>query len=1127
MDKTDRICFGLPLPLMDVINGSSPLRAADVQGFAGHLRHVAALYLKTVDEPPAGLTPEEALRALARIAPQRLTEEGMTEALRHRLLHAVHDRIQREDTRREQAAAEPDSPAQHEGVDHFLLTDVRSVLVRTAGAEFSRHFTDPELDAAVRQVRKKSLLKNTRDQAEAAVQQLLNGGPVFLRGGSRGPAGDLSVHQHVRRFANTSHTAVKGADYDFVSPPLQQSLHTGSYTLGSQGAAQARRSPWGDQPAFVVRAIWDDDFGKVVLLENGEVEAKHLHEFVQIVSSDPELVGLQRDVPIVMVINSGTPRVLWSLARFTALVADRIVWFTSQRSSFGAHPYDTNSAVITLPDNEFGRWVKVLPSDMVAMESTSSLNSHSGPVADEEVRLDAIVDFDTKRPVGAFSHNPEETLERELALQMISDFSTYSQGVVRGNGIVEIPGVERPVPWSRDTWFWMSHGEPGYAVLEKNGDAQGPLRVNAQEFGAFMARFLREQPLSVDTRIVLVVCHGATLAQAVADATGRVVYAAHTEVGGSLTVARRDPGQEQLWLSFSPRPPEEHRGPRRGYAARAYPVQVDSPSGDDISRRALRDRLASLEPGTPGYERVAKALATWETENTRPSTAIVPDADRDTAQALVDDHYPGATIEHVSPSVVGVLDQLMRERPSGPQERPAALPGSSGRQPDTGHEPPASEIALATEATVDTVPGARRDPVYPTVDPVTRVRWADRFTEAKELLGSLPKETRERLLEQAARFMGGRHQAPPIIPAEVAPGSAEAEYMALFEDMAALIAAQRHTDPRLELPLEEQPAWLLSEELRAAFGTRAVKGLPGGMHSTSRHGPVGSSRSVGERTDRHAAASSSRQGQQSSTPASSEAAAFSYGKMGPEFETEWIIDRDLWHGDRLAQLGAVTLTAERLRSEAPTTLEIVGAPIAFRGEADGVSEDDIWRSLDTVVRSLRPGPAIKHLFKGRSGFRALEYGSAGLVEVAPGREFSLSPQWTVGMPASELLDFIMDDVKALSVKSADTAHADAEAGAAFAKETAALFYSATRRTTISNPWLAWETLDDADYRSVAGLLLLVFLQAITPAHMEDEKSAGKEGEKWFKSYTFIASRHDPRTLADALEPHARDFLNKN
>lgn len=1129
MAKTDKICFGFPSPLMDVMDGSSPLRTADVQDFAGNLRHVASIYLKTVDEPPSGLTPEEALRALTRIAPQRLTEQGMTEAVRHRLLHAVHERIQREDAKGELPTADPDALAQHEsGMDHFLLTDVRSVLVSTAGAEFSRYVTDEELDAAVQQVKRtRPPLLNTRAQAEAAVQELLNGGPVLLRGGGLGDAGDPPVHQHVRRFANTSHAAVQGADYDFVSPPVQHYLETGGYTLGSQGVVQGRRSPWGDQPVFVVRAIWDDDFGKVVLLADGEVEAKHLHEFADIVSRDPELIGLEQDVPIVMVINAGTPRVLWGLARFTALMTDRTVWFTSQRSSFGADPHDTDSVVINLPDNESGRWAKVLPSDMREMDSGSSLNSHSGPVADGDIRLDVIVDFDTKRPVGAFSHSPEETLEREERLQILSDVSTYSQGVAHGGEIVGVPGGERPVPWSQDTWFWMSHGVPGYAVLQKNGDAREPLYVNAQEFGAFMARFLREQPLSVDTRIVLVVCYGATLAQAVADATGRVVYAAHTQVGGSFSLDRQESGQEQLWLSFPPRPPEELGRPDGGDAVRAYPVHVDSPSGDDISRRALRDRLATLEPGTPGYERVAKALATWETANTRPRTATVPDADRNTAQVLVDGHYPGATIEHVSPTVAGVLDRLMRERPSGAQERPAELSGSSERQPDTGHEAPAPETAAAAEATVDTVPGARRAPVYPTVDPVVRARWADRFAEAKELLGSLPEERREQLLEQAAGLMNGRHQAPPIIPAEVAPGSAEAEYKALFEDMAALVAAHRHTDPRPELPLEEQPAWLLSEELRADFGTRAVTGLPGGMHSTSRHGPVGSSRSSRERSDRHAAASSSRQGQQSSAPARSEAAAFSYGKMGPEFETEWIIDRDLSHGDRLARLGAVTLTAEKLRTEAPTTLEIVGAPIAFRGEADGVSEDDIWRSLDTVMRSLRPGPAVKHLFRGQSGFRALEHGGAGLAKVAPGREFNLSPQWTVGMPASELLDFIMDDVKALSVKSADTAHADAEAGAAFAKETAALFYSATRRTTISNPWLAWETLDDADYRSVAGLLLLVFLQAITPVHVEDNRSAGKKSANWFKSYTFIASRHDPRTLADALPPHARDFLNEN
>ncbi|MFF9458554.1 hypothetical protein [Streptomyces flaveolus] len=702
MARTDRICFGFPSPLMDVMDGSgsSPLRAADVRDFAGDLRQVASIYLKTVDEPPPGLTPEEALRALARIAPQRLTERGMTEALRHRLLRAVHDRIQREDARREPPAADPDSPVQQEsGRDRFLLADVRSVLVSEACAEFSRHVTDEELDAAVQQVKRtRPPLMNTRAQAEAAVQELLNDGPVLLRGGNRGTVGHLPVHRHVRRFANTSH-AVQGADYDFMSPPVQQFFDTGNYILaqGSQGFTRGRRSPWGDQPVFLVRAIWDDDFEKVVLLENGEVEAKYLHEFAEIVSSDPELVGLQRDVPIVMVINSRTPRALWGLARFTALMSNRTVWFTSQKSSFAVDPYDTDSVVIHLPDNEFGRWARVLPSDMREMDSSSSLKTYPGPVMDGDIRLDVIVDFDSKRPVGAFSHSPEETLDREMGLQGLSDVDTYSQGIARDGTFVDIPGGERPVPWSQDTWFWMSHGVPGYAVLQKNGDAQEPLYVNAQEFGAFMARFLREHPLSPDTRIVLVVCYGATLAQAVADATGRVVYAAHTQVGHFLSLDRQESGQEQLWLSFLPRSPEELR---RGGAVRAYPVHVDSPSGDDISRRALRDRLAALEPGTPGYERVAKALATWETANPRPGTeaAADADADRTTVQALVDGHYPGATIEHVSPAAAGVLDRLMRERPSGPQERPTALPAASERQPGSGHEAP--ETAATTEATV-------------------------------------------------------------------------------------------------------------------------------------------------------------------------------------------------------------------------------------------------------------------------------------------------------------------------------------------------------------------------------------------------------------------------------------------
>ncbi len=1119
MARTDRICFGFPSPLMEAMDGSSPLRVADVQDFVEGLRDVASVYLKTVEEPPSGLTAEEALRALTRISPQRLREKGMTDGIRGRLLHSVHERIQREDARSELSTADPDSFAKDEtGVDHFLLTDVRSVLFSTAGAEIGRQFTDEELDAAVQRVKRtRPPLKNTRAEAEAAVQELLNGGPVLLRGGNPGHDAYLSIRQHVHRFVNTSHAAVKGADYDFVSPLVEEYLVTDGYTLAqdSRGVVPGKLSPWGDRPVFLVRAFWDDESGRVLLLENGEVEGMRAHEFAQIVSSDPELAGLQSDTEIVLIANAHAPRSLWRLARWTALVSNRTVWFTTQTSSFGFNPYDSDYVVIDLPDDSFDRWVKVLPSDIREVESSSFTNSSSGPVADRDIRLDVIVDHDTNRPVGAFSLSPEETLDGEERMQLLSRWPTYFQGTSQSRGTTTASGIARPVPWPRDTWFWSSHGVPGYAILLENGDEERNLHVNDREFGAFMARFLREQPVSDDTGIVLVVCYGATLAQAVADATGRVVYAAHTEVGSSLTLNRKDGEQDHLWLSFRPRASQESRLPHRGGSVTAYPVRVDSPTGDDISRNALRNRLSTLEPGTPDHERVAKALATWETGSSEPSATSPAAADRhSTAQALVDSHYPGATIEYVAPAVADALDRLMRERPlgQGTEAGPVAV-----TTPGTPAQVPPADVVSATSGSV------RREPAYPAVDPVVRARWADRFAEARKVLDALPEERREQLLEQAAGLMSGRHQAPPVMPAGVAPGSAEAEYLALFGDMAALVAARRHTDPRLELPLEKQPARLLSEELRADFGTRAVTGLPVDMQPRTGQGLAEASRSGGESAERHAGASSSRQGQQTSASAGSDASASAYGKMGPEFETEWILDRELRHGDKVAQLGPLALTG----SGAPTTLEIVGAPIAFRGESDGVSEDAVWRSLDTAMNSLRRGASVRDLFSGRNDFRALKHGGAGLAEVRPGQEFSLAARWTVGMPASELLDFIMDDVKLLSVKSAETAHADAEAGAAFAKETAALFYSATQPTTISNPLLAWETLDDAEYRSVAGLLLLVFLQAITPVHMEDDKGVGKEGGQWFKSYTFIASRHDPHTLAKALSPRARKFLDKN
>ncbi|MET7695299.1 hypothetical protein ABZT06_46720 [Streptomyces sp. NPDC005483] len=252
-----------------------------------------------------------------------------------------------------------------------------------------------------------------------------------------------------------------------------------------------------------------------------------------------------------------------------------------------------------------------------------------------------------------------------------------------------------------------------------------------------------------------------------------------------------------------------------------------------------------------------------------------------------------------------------------------------------------------------------------------------------------------------------------------------------------------------------------------------------------------------------------------------------YGRIGGEFETQWQLSaaETLDHGHRLAGNSLLTLTVERLGTDETPFLEIVGAPIARHGEQNGIGEEPFWESLEEVLRTLQSGKPADRLFGAHNGFESMEYGHAVFVSEDPGTRNWLSPQWTVGMHASELFDFIMEDVLPLStVQSPLTARVDAQAGAAFAKEIAAHFYADAHGLSAVDPTLAWHTLDDAEYRSLAGVLLLVFTQAITIAHTQDDEAVG-QARRWPKSYTLVASRHDPHKLAEALSAQARDYLN--
>ncbi|MER7539023.1 hypothetical protein ABTX77_30195 [Streptomyces sp. NPDC097704] len=249
-----------------------------------------------------------------------------------------------------------------------------------------------------------------------------------------------------------------------------------------------------------------------------------------------------------------------------------------------------------------------------------------------------------------------------------------------------------------------------------------------------------------------------------------------------------------------------------------------------------------------------------------------------------------------------------------------------------------------------------------------------------------------------------------------------------------------------------------------------------------------------------------------------------YSKLGGEFETDWLltVPEEFEHGEVLARNSALELTVEQM-GDLPPILEVVGRPITYQNEAGGVKENEFWEFLEKTTRILRSGATVAGLFGERNGFELRQ--DAGL-HCEPGREFLLSAQWTVGMHPSELLDFLVDDALPM-VWSPGAPRRDLESGAAFAKEVAARFFAETHHTAELDPSVAWHLLDDVEYRSLAGLLTLVYTHAVTGVRYAADRAAKRQPQRWLKSYLVVASRHDPATLAGQLTPRTRDFLDAN
>ncbi|PSM42993.1 hypothetical protein C6Y14_12520 [Streptomyces dioscori] len=99
---------------------------------------------------------------------------------------------------------------------------------------------------------------------------------------------------------------------------------------------------------------------------------------------------------------------------------------------------------------------------------------------------------------------------------------------------------------------------------------------------------------------------------------------------------------------------------------------------------------------------------------------------------------------------------------------------------------------------------------------------------ARRTLVGLSGTERQELFREVGRIMANRHRAPAIIRRDVVPGSPEAHYLALHDDMVTLIAERLYTDPGAGLPEHQRPARVLSEQLRQTFNTHATGGAAAG-----------------------------------------------------------------------------------------------------------------------------------------------------------------------------------------------------------------------------------------------------------------------------------------------------------
>ncbi|MGW1084284.1 hypothetical protein [Kitasatospora sp. NPDC002522] len=333
-------------------------------------------------------------------------------------------------------------------------------------------------------------------------------------------------------------------------------------------------APWGGgpKPYFVMAEL----SGRQVAAVGVQGEAVHLgvEQFAAVVAADEDLQGLHPDAPIVLAVPFGGGSDL-ELPRAVAVATGRTVFAVTGDLvrtevagggwSFGLRAPGPDADGTLHPR---GQLVRVEPPARGGVDPALGAPGHVVTVlgevlADHEVLTRPIVSFETHGTIGRGAHSEGDWAVRDAGYSRLTTNTEYQDWPPMAVTFVH------DVPWDpKHAYFFGAQADSEGFDLPT---ATGTGKVSGAELGGYLARrpsigALRQAATDGDpVSIVLVACHSADLAQAVADKAGLTVHAPvgtgglwrqhapdHPDDTHDLVVERDRSGASGEFLTFQP-----------------------------------------------------------------------------------------------------------------------------------------------------------------------------------------------------------------------------------------------------------------------------------------------------------------------------------------------------------------------------------------------------------------------------------------------------------------------------------------------------------------------------------------------------------------------------------------------